>query len=73
MYQSRGEDKEKNQALVSTIQKFNELIKKADGQFLFQTEQPTLLDCQFMPFLETISDWKRPSVMANVLDDCQYD
>jgi len=31
-----------------------------------------MLDVYFAPFLETLSDWKAPSVMQNVLDDTVY-
>ena len=40
---------------------------------MFGTDEPTLLDCIFVPFLETFTDWREPSVMANVLKDCDYD
>ena len=72
VYGSRGEDPEKVQNLIPTLQKFNALIKKADGKFLFGTDEPTMLDCWFTPFLETFTDWKEPSVMANVLAESNY-
>lgn len=67
VYGSRGQDPEKNKGLIPTLQFFNDLVKKADGKFLFGTDEPTLLDCWFVPFLETFTDWHAPSVMANVL------
>jgi hypothetical protein len=39
---------------------------------MFGTEEPTLMDVIFMPFLETFTDWNAPSCMANVLQDCNY-
>ena len=40
-YLSRGLDAEKNKALIPMLRAFNELIERADGKFLFGTEQPT--------------------------------
>ena len=73
VYGSRGEDPEKVKNLIPTLQKFNELIKKADGKFMFGTDEPTLLDCWFTPFLETFTDWRAPNVMNNVLVESEYD
>ena len=72
-YGSRGEDPEKNKNLIPTIQNFNALIEKANGKFMFGTDEPTMLDCWFTPFLETFVDWRAPNVMANVLEDCEWD
>jgi glutathione S-transferase len=73
VYGSRGLDATKNANLKPTIENFNNLIKKANGKFLLGTDEPTLLDCWFVPFLETFTDWHSPCVMQNVLTDCDYD
>lgn len=57
VYGSRGEDVEKNKALIPMVKGFDELIAKANGKYMFGTDEPTLLDCWFMPFLETVADW----------------
>lgn len=31
-----------------------------------------MLDVYYAPFLELIYDWQAPSVMANVLEDCNF-
>ena len=72
IYGSRGEDPEKNALLAPTIVEFARMIKQADGKYLFGTDEPTQLDVMYMPFLETISDWKAPCVMQNILEDCKY-
>lgn len=72
VYMTRGEDSEANKGLIPTIEAFDNLIVKADGKFLFGTDEPTLLDIWFAPFLETLVDWRSPSVMSNVLDDVDF-
>lgn len=73
VYMSRGQDPEVNKGLIPTIEAFDSMIAKANGKFLFGTEQPTMLDVFFAPFLETFYDWRAPSVMSNVLADCEFD
>ena len=73
VYGSRGEDPEKNKNLIPTLNNFSALIDKANGKFMFGTDEPTMLDCCFAPFLETFVDWKAPCVMANVLADCEWE
>lgn len=70
IYMSRGEDPEKNKALIPTIKAWEALAK--NGTYLFGTEHPTLLDVYFAPFIETLVDW-RHSVMKNVVDDVDLD
>ena len=72
VFGSRGEDPEKNKALAETVKAFDALIAKAEGKFLFGTDQPTMLDVMYAPFLEMIHDWQAPCVMANVLADCDF-
>ena len=69
---TRGEDSEKNKALIPTIKAFDELIEKANGKYLFGTDEPTLLDVWFAPFLETFYDF-RLGVMNNILVDSEFD
>ena len=69
---SRGEDQEANKKLEETIIAFNEIIAKANGNFLFGTEEPSMLDVYYAPFLEIIYLWQAPSVMANILEDCNF-
>ena len=69
---SRGEDKGKNKAIIEAIEGFSVVLAKAPGKFLFGTDEPTMLDCIYAPFLETVYLWQAPSVMANVLEDCEF-
>ena len=69
---SRGEDQEANKKLEETIIAFNEIIAKANGKFLFGTEEPNMLDVYYAPFLEIIYLWQAPSVMANILEDSNF-
>ena len=41
VYMTRGEDPEKNALLIPTLAEFARMIKKADGKFLFGTDEPT--------------------------------
>lgn len=70
IYMSRGEDPEKNKALIPTVQAYNDLVK--NGTYMFGTEEPTLLDVHFMPFIETLVDFET-SVMSNVLADIEFE
>ena len=70
VYGSRGENAEKNKALAPSIKAYADLVK--NGTYMFGTEEPTLLDVHFMPFIETYVDWK-DSCMANVLADSDYE
>ncbi len=48
------------------------MLAKAPGKFLFGTDEPTMLDCIYAPFLEAVYLWQAPNVMANVLEDCEF-
>ena len=41
VYQTRGEDSEKNLLLIPTITEFARMIEKAGDKFLFGTDEPT--------------------------------
>jgi len=69
---SRGEDQEKNKKVVETVEGFSALLAKANGKFLFGTDEPTMLDVYYAPFLEILCSWKAPSVMENILEDCEF-
>lgn len=69
---TRGEDQEANKKLEELVVAFDSIITKANGKFLFGTEEPTMLDVYYAPFLELLNDWQAPSVMANVLEDCNF-
>jgi len=52
---SRGEDAEKNKGLIPTIKAWDDMVK--NGTYMFGTEEPTMLDVYFMPFIETLVDF----------------
>ena len=54
---SRGEDQEKNKKLAEFIEGFSALLSKANGKFLFGTDEPTMLDVYYAPFLEIVYLW----------------
>ena len=58
LYGTRGTDPEANRNAIPLIQAWNKLIEDANGNCLFGTPEPTLLDVMLLPFLETLSDWQ---------------
>jgi glutathione S-transferase len=55
-YMSRGEDNAKiDQFATESLPFLEEICKNSNGQFLFRTEQPTMLDVQVAPFLEFVA------------------
>jgi hypothetical protein len=68
---ARGEDAEKNKALIPVILAYSELVK--NGTYMFGTDEPTMLDVMIMPFLEVMVDMKAPNVYAKIHVDAEWE
>ena len=68
---TRGLDPEANQGLIPLLQTFNKQLEAANGNYLFGTPEPTLLDVNFCPFLEIISDWQHTE-FSNIHEEIDY-